>query len=693
MSGLAGVPVPGHRPDIDGLRAVAVLSVLLFHLKIPGFDGGFVGVDVFFVISGFLITRLVVEARRRGDFTFAGFYVRRMRRLFPALFATLLLTFVATAALLGPSKVELVGRTTLSALLSVSNFQFWQEIDYFDPQSKLNPLLHTWSLSVEEQFYLLWPAALVLLTRWRTAWQVAAVATVFAVGLGASEWAAREEEMAAFYLLPFRMFELALGALMVWLVRVRPRDERVLEPVAVLGLAMVLWPVFSYSEGMRFPGLNALLPCAGTALLVYSGTARRVGLLLRNPVATWIGAISYSLYLVHWPLIIVYELWKLEPPTMDERIVIGVVSIAVAGLFYRFIETPFRRLPTPVPVEPGQPTPWPNRRYVLGSVALAVVLMVPSLQAWATRGRVFVGADADVLTGLMEGRVEVAAPRNKAKEPRFRVAVTGDSHANRVILGLREWGNANNIEVGDFYATPGCPPLYEVFVAANPAQARICRKRKDRMLQKIIRKDFDAVVLVGRWGLYVGDLVPSEDMTARSISMDPKAGHHQSQTLSRAAFTEGLERTVDLFGKAGMPVIFLGQNPPIGPDPYPCVERQRTIADVQAKCVRASYEEMLAETQWAIEEAKRVAAGRPNLIVVDPFETFCRKGRCMLLKDGRMLYSDGNHLNMQGSRMLAKRQLGPAIVTLMRSGPAPSPETGIADIGTPAAPEHAAQAQ
>ncbi len=351
-----------YRPDIDGLRALAVLSVLFFHLDVARFSGGFLGVDVFFVISGFLITRLIrKEILSTGGFDFARFYIRRARRLFPALFFTLACCFVISFMLFSPQHFQRFGGAAVYALTSLSNFYFWRESGYFDTTADLKPLLHTWSLSVEEQFYLVWPAVLTLLLL--KAPRFTAPAFILAAGVfsfflnfvfmdGQSSLLEAlspaiaglfsDGEATIFYLAPFRVFEFGLGALMAWLIQIQPKRKILLEPLFLAGLAATLWPILFYPEDVAFSPLYALIACAGASLMIYAGTARYAARALNNPPAIWIGLISYSLYLAHWPIIVFFRYYKFDELSVTDKGVIVAAAFLIAYLMFRYVERPFR---------------------------------------------------------------------------------------------------------------------------------------------------------------------------------------------------------------------------------------------------------------------------------------------------------------------------------------------------------------
>ena len=333
-----------YRPDIDGLRALAVLSVIFFHYGVPGASGGFVGVDVFFVISGYLITKNIVESLDEGTFSFKWFYLRRVRRLFPALFATVVATFVIGLLVLPVELLSGLSKSTFATIFSLSNVLFWSESGYFDHEAVTKPLLHTWSLSVEEQFYLVWPASLFLITKFKGRATLFAVMAI--VGLASLVFAQRwltTDPSGAFFLSQFRGSEFMIGAAAVFYSRRQSVNPLFAEALALAGLLLILVPVATYSEDTAFPGLNALPPCFGTALLICSGPTPHLGRLFVNRFAVGLGLISYSLYLVHWPLYVFYMFGNPDPISAVEQTGLVTVAIASAFLMYRYVELPSRR--------------------------------------------------------------------------------------------------------------------------------------------------------------------------------------------------------------------------------------------------------------------------------------------------------------------------------------------------------------
>lgn len=329
--------------EIDGLRAIAVLAVLLFHVEYSSFKGGFVGVDVFFVISGYLITRIILTEIDAGVFSIKRFYERRIRRIAPALVATLLAS-TAFLVILPPAEATAIRNALFAGLFSASNFLFYSTTDYFSDNS-YNPLLHTWSLSVEEQFYVLLPPTLLLLSLGSKRRRLLYMALAALASLIAAQLVVMSNPGAAFYLPWLRAWELLAGSLLA-----ASALDRIPSPVkialCVSGLAAVVTACLSYRQTMVFPGVSALLPVLGTCAVIASTGARSpVHALLGSPPLRFIGKISYSLYLVHWPIICFVSIF--QPITPKAQIAICVASILLAWLSWRFVENPFRERARP----------------------------------------------------------------------------------------------------------------------------------------------------------------------------------------------------------------------------------------------------------------------------------------------------------------------------------------------------------
>jgi len=332
-----------YRPELNGLRALAVMLVLLYHLDFEWMKGGFLGVDIFLVISGYFISRNIIYELQQGKFTFYGFYTKRLRRLFPALIFTLILVLVAGYYLLTPSNLERLGKSTIYSSLSFSNFFFWSESGYFDLGANLKPLLHMWSLSLEEQFYLFWPLLLFLLYRYFKR-HILLFILLFIIGsIFLSEWYFSTDQSAVFFLIPFRMFEFLLGASCIWLERVYIKRSNFLQEILFLvGLLLIIFSAFYFSNETKMPGLLSLIPCLGAVLIIYGGRANKLSWILKNKTVELIGKSSYSIYLIHWPLVVYYSYWTLSSFNLATQIILGLISILLGVLMWYFIENTFR---------------------------------------------------------------------------------------------------------------------------------------------------------------------------------------------------------------------------------------------------------------------------------------------------------------------------------------------------------------
>lgn len=357
-----------YRPEVDGLRAVAILPVVLYHAGVAGFPGGFIGVDVFFVISGYLITSIILSERRAGHFTLTGFYARRIRRIFPALFVMMAVSYPVAWLLLGPSAMREFAGSIAASTVFLANVYFLDVSGYFATAAELKPLLHNWSLSVEEQFYLFFP--MVVLLSWRAGPKVQAglFFGLALASLGLAQWQISQGDAApAFFLLQTRLWELLAGALTaLWLSGVQGaqiREGGRYRPLALIGLAMILTAVVAYDGETPFPGVAALLPVVGAVLVITfaapQGLAGRV--LAWRPIV-FVGLLSYSLYLWHVPLL---AFTRIGTGREDTLLMLGVcgVALGMAYLSWRYVERPFRRLHS----LPPQP--------LFGAAALCMVLL------------------------------------------------------------------------------------------------------------------------------------------------------------------------------------------------------------------------------------------------------------------------------------------------------------------------------
>lgn len=461
-----------YRPDIDGLRTIAVLPVVLFHFGFTAFSGGFVGVDVFFVISGYLITRLILHEVEQGSFSFARFYERRARRLFPAMFVTVVASLVVGQFLLFPEYLSQAAGSAIFAVTSLSNVFFWTQSGYFDTEAVTKPLLHTWSLSVEEQFYLLWPVVLVTLAvRVSRSALLGILALAGVISLLGAEYVMRSDISAAFYLTPFRIVEFVIGAGVLWAERFIAQRRLLLEACLLAGLLLIAYAVFSYSEATAFPGFAALVPCFGAAFAIAGGRAPLLGLLLRNRVSVSVGLISYSIYLVHWPLAVYFDAYFFREPSVVDQFALLGLTLVIAALMYRFVETPFRRPQRRRLSAPG---------FGLACALLALLLVLPASTQWSSRqaSADFAAITRTILSiplGILGATPAYAQAGSVISKGKLEAVKTDRSQLLRgrqcktsgELCGSVDFGKTNVLIIGDSHAEDAFNMLVTAFPENN----------------------------------------------------------------------------------------------------------------------------------------------------------------------------------------------------------------------------------
>ncbi len=333
-----------YRKEIDGLRALAVVPVILFHAGFEWLKGGYVGVDIFFVISGYLITTILLQEQQKGTFSILNFYERRARRILPALFIVLLVCLPFAWFWLLPHELKDFGKSLIAVVTFVSNILFWLETDYFTADAELIPLLHTWSLAVEEQFYIIFPLFLALFAGKKKVAMAVVVSLIALLSLGLTEWGWRYFAEGNFYLIPFRAWELMIGALTAFYLFYKPQPEGFICHIgSLMGLVLILIAILFLDKTMPFPSVYALAPTVGTALIIlFANNHTLVNKLLSFKLFVMIGLVSYSAYLWHQPLFIFARAYHMDMPSAPVMAGLSVLSVLMAYVSWRYVEAPFR---------------------------------------------------------------------------------------------------------------------------------------------------------------------------------------------------------------------------------------------------------------------------------------------------------------------------------------------------------------
>lgn len=626
-----------YRPEIDGLRAIAILPVVLYHAGAPGFGGGFIGVDVFFAISGYLITRIIVAALTEDRYRFSAFYERRARRILPALFPVLLFSALSGWLLLTPDDFRQFSQSLAATALFGSNFLFAHKTDYFYTGEGLRFLIHGWSLSVEEQFYLLFPAGLVALWKCRKSAVLPVVLAMLAGSLVLAVLAATHSPPLAFFMLPTRMWELMAGAACALLPR--PAGGRPL--AALAGIAMIAAGVALIDSETPVPGLWFLLPVGGTALvLLFAAPENLAGKALGFRPLVLLGLVSYGLYLWHQPILAVLRYVWLGALPLDLTVGALFLSLMLASLSWRYLEQPVR----------GR-TLLSSRRSLAalctGCLALAAmvgaaghfrVLGARSTPATERLGAVYGGMDTP----------DVLVPNGKA----LPFILYGDSHARQYFPTLAErFGH------GAIVSRDGCLSLPGLTNWPPGSEGRAgCTAHFDALARVIRKHKFLRVIVAQRWD--------REMWSASSgVALGETSGRGGPALVSGLeALRRRLPPDVELVLIGNAPTAWAAGEHMTGGFP-------RCQAYINTACP-ASYPANLAEGRKVNAALRQFANDGANTAYIDAAAPLCPDGRCRIVAGGRLYYSDGSHLTPLAARMVIAQLTAPALPPLL---PAPLP--------------------
>jgi peptidoglycan/LPS O-acetylase OafA/YrhL len=647
-----------YRPDIDGLRAVAVLCVVIFHVFPSWLTGGFVGVDVFFVISGFLITGILLDQLLQNNFSFGDFYAARIRRIFPALIFVLAASLIAGWFFLSADAYRQLGKHVAGGAGFAANFILWNEAGYFDTSSSLKPLLHLWSMGIEEQFYVLWP--FILWCAHKKHWPAPGLLMLFAAASFAADLASANG-LADFYDPATRFWELMLGALLARLKPTAPaagRSRAARHLFSIAGILLILGSAFCFDRSMSFPSWRALLPCLGTVLLIGSGARSFVNrtILAQRPMVR-LGLISYPFYLWHWPFLTYVRIVTGQMPSYPRRIAIIAASLLLAWLTYMLIEKPIRfgRHARPAVFalcilmaltggfgfavfagdgfgahkaaagrQPSQIAPI-NNNYTLAACAFDDSIVPATINKYCSQY-----GDSD------------------AKET---IILWGDSHSGE---WLQAWGwSAAFYEIARLhghtrvirFSTPGCPPLLDIRSTNAPgASSEYCQDPAQGgvILEAIRKLHPDKIVMIARWSLYTkgqryanGGLQPD----LRPITTSPDGAPMPAE---RDAMEEKLLPTVEAANRIA-PVLILKNFPVLLSHAGGAVAQN----EESLQRIEPTLAQHIALSQFS-DHLIDAAARLPNVKIFDPAPFLCSE-RCAAIKDNVIMYRDDSHPSPEGA--------------------------------------------
>ncbi len=638
----------GYRPDVDGLRAIAVLAVVAFHVSPTTVTGGFVGVDVFFVISGFLISSILIKGLDAGTFSYTDFYIRRIRRIFPALIIVFLFVLLAGWLLLLPGEYTQLGKHVAAGSLFVSNFALWTEAGYFDTESAQKPLLHLWSLGVEEQFYIVWPLLLALL--WRIGrCRLRCVLAAGVASLMLCWFMAGSDPTAAFYLPLARFWELLVGAaLAIGTIRYAAAARtnggsgstavRVLTsaPVAnacaLIGLALVLLAIVGVDSRSAFPWLRAAAPTLGTAMIIGAGPNAYVNrFVLAHKAVVFVGLISYPLYLWHWPLLSMLGIVLPPPGTGAYKIAAVLVAFALATATYLFIEKPVRR------------PPYVRVRWL---IAGSSACLLAAIAVVATSGFADERGPWNLHAADSPSRSELQTPTcamiyGAAFQPRlFRerdfcvkghagpddVVVVGDSHANRLFFGLQA------VDPSRSYVNLGrgtCLPLLG-FDGSWLGEELICPETTRAILERAVHSGARTIILHSYF----------------------VRAHEGVEVKPTGNFAAQARATFKFLSRSGVNTLVVLDVPTLSFHPSTCLARPAIKAYARAHCSEPAkaWSRRVASTNAALRAA---AAGLDHIEFFDPSSVLCDAQACDAARNGELLYLDPHHLSLAGAAVVA----------------------------------------
>ena len=656
---------PGHslrwyRPEIDGLRAVAIIPIVLFHAGYKTLSGGYVGVDVFFVISGYLITSIILQQLGQNRFSFKDFYLRRAKRILPALFIVLLFSIPFAVALMLPSALKEFGRSLIYVSTYSANFYFRNSTDYFAPSSDQIPLLHTWSLAVEEQFYLLYPAALYLLWRKNRERALLIIGIAAIVSFALSLLGSRNFPTSNFYLLPTRAWELLLGAIAAFLQRESfsaSLDKRlVANALGLAGLGLIVYSVFALNDQIAFPGAYALLPVVGAFLFIlYSRRGPLSRALLSARPVVYIGKLSYSLYLWHFPVIVFARFLQI-----GKDIYVGPVSLilltgALSIASFHLIENPIRYSKL-------------NRRMLVAALATASCVFLAlgfSISDDTDFYKTYNARQIEFLASLHEPQYEQSWSKcsNAAidepcvggdKSAKDEVVLFGDSHAFTLFHTLSDELSGKNKKL-ILYTDGNCPPM---LAGENQHYADDCLARNRRIFEAIAQdRNVQAVVLVARWSWYIEGTPFDNRRGGIGDKSSEFLGKFASGSERETLVSELLAETFDKLSEIGKKLVIVDSIPEAG---WNVPRKILTVLEHAGKRrvdLSYDYQTYLKRDQRFASLLEKYRKNR-NVDIVEPAAVLCRtfaEDKCAQTLNGAPLYMDDNHVNEVGAALISRQ--------------------------------------
>jgi len=660
-------PKFNYRADIDGLRALAVISVIIFHFNHQWISGGFIGVDVFFIISGFIITSAIYPQMILGKFSFNNFYVKRIKRILPLFYLVAIFSFVLAYLLFTPNDFIGFANSLKYASTFISNIYFERSSGYFAPTSETMPLLHTWSLSIEEQFYLIWPICLIIFSKLLSKKQLSV--TVFIslfLLVFYSQQITLSEPSSAYYLIQTRGFELLFGAQLAVLLFIKKESRIELPPAiyqlsGIIGLIMLLGLFYTLTEDSNFPGYNAAFVALASVLIIFSGENKEsfTYKLFSKTIFVYIGKLSYSLYLWHWPILAFYRYYN---TSFDIKgvLICGLATILLSFLSWRFVETPLRYI--------AIKKRWVYLFYLIIPIILSATIanLISKNEGYGNRLSQQALQQYEMTQSSYQYTEQPSITLNKPLKPyllgnvfdlqskdKVRASLWGDSHAGHFQAFVDDLGKQYQFTSSVSYKS-SCPPLLGSDRIINGQIKHKCTERNNDFKKNILNSDIQIVFLAARWAVYT-ETTLIEGGTKMFIG--DKSDLSENIDNSRRAFKGGLERSIAFIIKQHKTPVLFKQVPAYPFHPSNCWIRKTNYNLPDDNSCNIKQSEVESRQAFANNVIDDLSKKHPELIVISPMSLLCDGSTCMSKLGDILLYKDSNHLNAYGSKALLNAYL------------------------------------
>ena len=664
-----------YKPYIDGLRALAVLPVIFFHADFKFFNGGFVGVDIFFVISGYLITNIIIQDLYKKKFSLKKFYLRRARRILPVLYFVTFISLLISMFIMTNEQLNFFSIQVISVILFISNFFFWRNTGYFDPNSEIQPLLHTWSLGVEEQFYIFFPIFLIFVWSFLKKKLVFLLIAISLLSLLLSQiggnfkiqnissefpfmtlpfdffWQAGS---ANFYL-PFgRIWELLVGSLIsIFLNRTKILDQKTNNYFSILGFFLIIVSILSFTENVQYPSVFTIFPVLGSALLIIYSTKSTLSYkILSYKPLVFLGLISFSLYLWHQPLLAFNRIFFGVELSFIHKLSLIIITIIFSLFSWKFIEKPFR-----------DKKAINDKNIILILFFTSLIILILSFLIYSSKiNSIKEPLPQNIIKSFQSEKsdncfdLKYAHLENKKwfceigdQSSNYSFAVIGDSHALSLKPAFNYAGLSMN-KKGIFTGFSGCPGLLGINSIRSDQNIKNCKLLNEKLFNFVINNEIKKVFLVSKWGYYtVGNLAKTH------FNLISKDGNlFSNKQVSKSAFIYGIQKTLKRYENYDVEVVFIHQVPEQIYDPLYVFQKsfdnkKKEIRDDKLISFSINYNKFIEHQKFIRNSINNIKKEFTILKEIDFDDIFCNNLKCSIGSKNGSYYSDTNHLSINGA--------------------------------------------